>query len=259
MTPATRATAEQVAIWAEANPYRVYGERGEELTPKQAGFLLSGDWESFDSEMMEWESHCHAAATWESWELDCAREFGFDDFESMPEELQEAAIGSRFLDMTDAIETAIRHTLVHVVAIPLDDAGEPYEVPNSHDTDREENARRIRLIRRDLGIRNPWKFESTYGCEVVKVCGTVDLLEIYRSYGKKLATITLRPEDSDNVLSHTLFNGSGGLGSVKLTRRVTRPAKFRNDAADRNGVDAVYGFTRSYWSHELGAGLTSES
>ena len=235
--------------WVEENPYKVYASQGDELSKDQVNLILAGEIDSFWETCWEWEFDWDFDICWNGWESEFAAEFDYDSWDDIPEEIQEIAVSERNIDGSDLWDYAIANTSCHVVAIPKDETGEYFSAPNSNN-DRDYNAESIRTLRSVFGIKNPWKIESMYTDEVMKVCGSLDLRDII-SNGKKPTHIRIRPCDVDNILFHTSSCGAGCMGPVNVTKDVSLPADFVNDESNRHGVDAVYGFTGAFWREEL--------
>lgn len=237
--------------WVEENPYMVYScSYDEQISDEQAGMILAGEIDSFWESMDEWEMNAYDYAEWSCWESEFATEFDFDSWEDIPEEIQEAAQQERLVNCSDLFDAAIRNKTVHVVAIPKDVNGEYFEAPNWQ-FDRDTNAQIIRNLRKVFGIKYPWKIESMYTDESMKVCGTLDLQDIIKNGTP--THIKIGPNDCDQILFHTSSCGAGCLGSTVPTKEVILPADFVNDEGNRYGVDAVYGMCGSFWREELTA------
>ena len=263
-----RANAHHAAIlddmikWLEENPYEVYGDYRDELPVETANSLLTGSLDPFYEFLDSVEENGLYNADWSS----LAQEF-YDKFSDQydfnldeddaendpliwPDEVSELFNENKRTDISDVINTCLNNTTVHVVAIPLDDNGDPFEFPH-WELDDEENERRNKILNETFGITNPSAAELTYSSEILKLCGTIDLKKVYE-YGKP-SKVTISPKDADNLLCHQTFSGSGNMGTILPTKTVTLNAIFVADAAVRYGVDEVYGFTGYFWSHDINA------
>jgi hypothetical protein len=257
-----------ISTWAEANPYKVYGDYRDELGPELAGTLLESR-EKFDEEFWEIERNAADYAEWGDHHKELCEEFeerireaypdefGDDDSEvewdALPYEVQTAFEESSCVDCSDFLDTMLRSTRLHIVAVPVDpDAPEAaceeggIISPPNFALDAETNEARQAYLAEKFGI-DGWAAESCYNHECLKVMGRLDLREVYEKGRPKAVTIT----PQDNLIFHTSFNGSGCLGDVKATKEVTLAASFVVDDGDRYGIDSVYGFTGEPWSQDI--------
>lgn len=92
---------------------------------------------------------------------------------------------------------------------------------------------------------------STYESEELCFCGTLDIEDAIDAIrqGKRLAGITLGPDDADQLLMHCGWHGSGNQGEIKPTKTLTTPCDIRVDNGRKYGVDAVWGFTDQFWQN----------
>lgn len=89
--------------------------------------------------------------------------------------------------------------------------------------------------------------------DVLKLIGTVDLVELYENLCKGLKPVAVNINSGYKV-THNHHNGSGGCGDLpdSKTKRTFYKATIENDnSRPKYGVDAVFGFTGSVWNNEL--------
>lgn len=246
----TKRIYEKVAQWCEKNPFVVYGGYRDELTEEQICLLLAGKfdsfWEStFKSEIMLQDSDTYAQ---ESAFKEMLEALSLKDTEKTRDAFNESFLW----DFSDFWHTCARNSSVHAVAIPLVN-GEPIDGPHC-DNAEDDNAAIIARLCDLFGMTESEseKLELTYSNEVLKLCGTIDLAAILEAgESGSLNQITIGPEDSDNALFHSSWQGSGNMGAMVINKTVTLPCKILNDDKNRYGVNAVYGLTESFWRHEL--------
>lgn len=262
--------ADDIREWTEANPYKVYGDYRDEFDAETVTLLLE-DRQAFEEKFCEIEDNAFIYAEWAEHRADLINTFAdriaeaypelFTDrdaddaveWEELPDELTEAFEEAKFCDCSDLLETMLRNTQLHIVAIPYDpDAPEGISDPDdagigppNGDLDEEQNAARVAYLAEKFGI-DGWAAESCYYHESLKVMGRLDLRKVYEE-GKPTA-ITIGPDSS--LIFHTSWNGSGCMGDVRATKTVTLPARFIVDSGSY-GIDAVYGFTGEVWSGDL--------
>ena len=243
----------KIQKYCEDNPYIAYADYRDEL-PLDMVELLLEDRQKFDEEWFEVEQSYYDYADWQYWEEDAFDEFAklilgdeheetcFDDF---PDKVKAVFYEYRYIDTSDALRSHLRQTRAYIVAVPEKRNGDTISPPN-YECDSIENKARNRYLRDSLGI-NGNSAESMYHFEVLKVCGTLDLQEVYEK-GKPTHVIV---GPGDSLVTHSSLNGSGGLGDLTPTRRKKFKATFHVDELNRYGVQAVYGFTGRFWEHEL--------
>lgn len=257
--------------WLENNPYTVYGDYRDELSDKQIEALLDGNLEKFDELWWEVEINASDYADRDGHEnelrQEIMRELDYDEEDldedgELHEIIKEAFTDAFIVDCSDLLQTCLRNTRgVHIVATLLDEHGEPYYFPQWENGD--EQNEQLREILKDF-VEDPDAAEAVYSNEVLKICGTIDLSDLYERLCNHARTssgvddfkmptkIRVGPRDNDHALLHSGWQGSGSLGSIKFTREKIFACELVNDKLLRYGVDAVYGFTGQFWrEHEL--------
>jgi hypothetical protein len=236
---------DRLNAWCEANPYRIYGDYRDTISDNQAAMLLEGDFESFDESFWQWEQSCNDAH-YRDWMDEFACEAGYENHHAMPNKLSAFASERFIIDMSDAIQTAIRNYNGMVVATLKQSNGNLIEFPHPDSCPRE-NSTNAMYLARWCGIEAS-KAEPTYSGTYLKACGNVDLLAIYKS-GKAPLRVYVTPQTF--TIGHESFNGSGTCGLDQYTALARWfPATFKIDALDRYGIDSVFGLT-SVWRSEL--------
>ncbi len=244
--------------WCEKNPAEVYADYRDELPEHMAQYILEGEFDKFWQEAWELEfSASDCPGFWDYWEDEFAREFGYDNFHDMPEQVKEIAYENKWVDSRDYIRTACRNTRVNVNAILQKRDGELIYAPLPGASDSEEYGR-ARYIRDAFAVNaTPTQVSNSleviyggYDMECAVLCGTVDLWEILQS-GKKPEFVTIYPQDSDNLLWYEFFNGAGNMGGIKIGKPRKFRATFHVDGARGYGIDSCYGFCGSFWQNEL--------
>lgn len=256
---------ERVTKWCEENPVKYYGHYDDELPDDVVSALLEGNQnEAFDH---MWEHEIRMADYNDySYELDnLFSELDLDDPESAEdgeeweklkaqrEEAREAFYENRQEDFSDFWKTAARNTDCRVTVTLLHNGGEIY--PPHWECGEDENQERERILFELFGMTKEDcdKIEATYSSEVLKLCGSIDIRPLLK-YGAKITNkVTLRQSDAGNLLFHDSWNGSGSMGDLIIRKEepITLECRVRLDKAIKYGVDEVYGFTGSFWSHEI--------
>lgn len=237
---------DRLTAWIEANPYRLYADYRDTITDEQAQMLLDGDFESFDESMCEWEFDCSRYIEWADWESDFAEQAGYDEWDDMPEWLQDYASESRFIDASDLIEGAIRNYSGNIAATLYKRNGEPIELLGAWGQPWDKV--QADYLRRHCGI-DPRKSEPTYAGTYLKAIGQIDLLAIYRSQ-RKPRQIHMSPRQT--TIGHESLNGSGSCGDDQYKGKARwMDATFRVDSLDRWGIDAVFGLSGHMWGTEM--------
>lgn len=187
-------------------------------------------------------------------------EWGTLDLEAEEDFIDDIVRDNIVFDSSDQLDTMLRNAnpkLTFTLFWPEGDTKyediNVVEVPCFCDgLDDEENDSRIARLKEF--IEKPEDIEATYSHQILKVCGTVDFKQLWEyilKHDKLPEFIEIGPQDSDNVLAHSGWNGSGSLGPVKIIK----PMRFKYtvcvDSTRRYGVDAVYGMTGAFWSHEV--------
>lgn len=245
----TQETIKSVYAYCDKNPYYVYGDRNDCVTDEMAEMLISGQFESFNESIWEWELHNEHYNDWDSWESEFAESFGFDSWADIPEELQELARDNRYTDQSDYIETCLRNWRGNVVAHLIKRNGDYIEFPCVNDYNAKENSR-LQAYLKTLGI-NGHKWEALYANTYLVALGTIDLLEIYKTQ-KAPKFVTIGADDF--LLGFNGFNGSGTAESSTgwLAGKSRKfKAVFNVDGASGYGVDQTFGFIGRCWQNEL--------
>lgn len=270
----TTTPRDKILKYLEENPNRIYASGYDDvISDEMAQMLLTGRFDEFSESALELISdYVNSADFWYEWENEYARAFGdgtWDDIHPVEREFVEE---NRMCDETPWLEDAIKHWRGHIVAsLMRPDAPEGdnliYAPSNWTDSDGEMDDREVELARWLIDTFNPVLPEGEgtaeerlrdgleivyggYDREKMVVGGKLNLFEIWQKQ-EKPGFLTVGPEDVDNILFYEHFNGCGNMGSLKLQKTVTLPAEFEVDSLRTYGVDSCYGFTGSWWNHEL--------
>ena len=236
--------------WCNENPHRIYADYRDEISQKIANDIVMGDFDSLWGWV--WEIEIESDVTY--WQNEFANEFGYDDFDAMPERIQEIARENMTTDSRDFVRTCCNNTRVKINARLHKNNGELIYTAGNYPDDYEI----ARYVKRAFGVEGkPWeiarKIECVYGGEGMEsavIIGTLDLWQIIES-GKVPTHIVVGPDDSDNLLFYEYMNGAGNCGSVKIGKTRKFKASFHVDGMLGYGIDDCYGFVGSVWNHEL--------
>jgi hypothetical protein len=242
------------------NPLHLYVHYDESLPDEWVNLALTGNFDSLWEKV--WESvmdYCDYPETWEYWESDFAKEFGYSAWDDMPEKLREWVQESRHCDESEYVKDLCRNTRVHVNAVLLKRDGELIYAPAYRGG--ADDAKAARYIRDAFGLdckpsEVAGKLECVYGgydTESAVVIGTIsgrNLWQIIESE-KAPSQIEVGPRDSDNLLWYEFYNGAGNLGGVKIGKTRKFNATFHVDGTRGYGIDSCYGFCGHVWAHEL--------
>ena len=253
------------------NPIKQYADYRDELPESVIDKILDGDIDDAMESMWEYEidmqdscyeyrfpellKECLQACdvlpeNYDDGDIDKDYQADYDDVENAVRE-------NIVFDFSGFWDDAARNTTIHVAVTPLDpETGDALECPH-YELDFSENMRRARRLNAIFGIKKFKKIEPTYPCELLKLAGSLDISEILKK-GKMPDSVTIAPRDIDNLLFHDSLNGAGNMGVVAVTKIATIKARFRNDKTNRHGIDAVYSFTSSYWSHDIQAEFSDD-
>jgi hypothetical protein len=233
---------ERLSAWIEANPYRVHATYRDTISDEQAQMLLDGEFEAFNESVWEWEINTSDYVDWSEWEAEFASEAGYDEWDAMPEWLQDYASETRWVDCSDLIEGAVSNWSGHVAATVYKRNGELIEFQGAWGQWWDKRA--AEYLKRHCGI-DPHASEPTYAGTYLKAIGTIDLLPIYKA---QRAPIAVLMSPRQHTIGHEPLNGSGTMGDdqYKGRERYMR-ATFRVDSLDRYGIDSVFGLTGSMW------------
>lgn len=237
---------EVIATWCANNPYVFYGDYRDQLSQKQIGFIIHG---KFDDFWYDWfETEMEFDVDWDAHRVDLCEHLGVEE---LSDEQEEIFSEQRITDSSDLLRTCCRNSTPHVVTIPYLDAERdtPFEFPH-HELDDEENERRNAVLKEILGIEDGWKAETIYSFDILKVCGTIDLWDMIQNR-PKIKGIKIGPTMKASLVTHNSHTGSGGMGDIKVTKSGTFPCYLIYDETNRYGVQAVFGFTETFWSGEL--------
>lgn len=257
MSYLTDEQTKEILAWLAKHPFAIYGDYRDQIPDSICEKLVNDrDLESFDEWLMECEQNATDYGLSEyaddivktfarDWQLDEES----DEYEDTVDEIKQLVFENYETDSSDFLRTCYNSTKPHIAATILDSEGNPYEFPHSY-LDRDENARRIRALRK-IGIRNPWKAETMYEYDCLKVIGTIDMREFVENIAKerKLKGITIGSQGY--ALTHNSYNGAGGLGDVVIRGQHDVACSLRFDESHRYGVQAVFGFVESCWRDEL--------
>lgn len=238
------------AKFAQENPITIYGAPGDELPDDIIDAILDGKTDKAQESMFDvecnmqcYEHYNPEREQFEQWVKDNDLELS----EEEETELYETYSGNITRDYSDFWNTCFNNTRVNIAVTLLDDNGEVVYGPCFENGEEENKVIQDYLFEKtgDSGE----KAELCYSSECLKVFGTYDLKTLFeKGLPKK---IKIGPNDADNLLFHGSWNGSGSLGSFKPTKEAVFDCKLRNDKSHKYGIDAVYGFVGSVWSHEL--------
>jgi hypothetical protein len=175
------------------------------------------------------------------------------EYDSLSDDERQAFVESIVRDYSDFWNECLKNSSPHIAVTLLDKNGNEIYFPH-YMLIAEENQERLSILQEIFGAEitmdDALKMECTYDSEILKIGGTIDLRKIYDAQ-KIPEFIKIGPNDSDNLLCHESFNGSGSLGSFTPKKEALLKFRMRNDKPHKYGIDAVYGFTSAYWSHEL--------
>lgn len=254
------ATSRIISEWLQNNPYKVYACSYDDQLPREVvQALLEGSEDALSDFEFEIIDNAAPYVDWDEIRADLIREAKLGPAITESDEFEELFESERWIDASEFLSDAARHTHLHIVATPhLDIPGASlfeedqsealFLFPHGYLSD-EENARRAKQLLDVLGIENPDEAETCYEFDTLKVIGTLSVPDLIE-HGPP-THITIGPEDVDQLFTHNRVNGSGGLGTVRPTKTVTLPAQFRVDDGDRYGVDSVYGLTGQMWRYGL--------
>lgn len=247
--------AERLAEYAEKNPIRIYGDYRDELPDDIIEAILNGEGDKAYELMSDTEINmsCYDTYCLETEALkEACRELDIE-YDSLTDDETEAFMSCIVRDYSDFWNTCFSNTSPKIAVTLLDQNGQTIDGPH-YENGEEENRRIADFLMETFGDDGS-KAELIYSGEVLKIGGTYDLKELLE---KGLPDfIEIGPEDYDNLLFHGSWNGSGSMGTFRPTKTVKLRCALRNDDSHKYGIDAVYGFTRSYWSHDLRFGWNS--
>lgn len=240
--------------WIVANPYKIYADYRDCISDDMAQMLVAGEFQEFDESIFEWELNASDYVEWNEWESEFASEAGYDEFENMPEWLQEHAQSERFIDCTDLIESSISQWSGHVIAWPIKRNGEYIEFPAPFYHDKETIKKLAGYMRKYCGM-SANDIQASYPDTRLTVLGTLDLLAIYKA---QRAPTHLTIDKHDCTLGHEPWNGAGE-GYCDSYFRSDKPRKYRakfyvDGKNPGYGVDSIFGLSGSCWSNTLDIG-----
>ncbi len=240
--------------YAKKNPIMIYGDYRDELPDDIIEHIMNGEQDEAYEAMGDCEINmqCHESY---SYEHEAFREWfknqdiEEDDItEEQYEEIEQAYIENVYRDYSDFWKCCFNNTRVKLAVTLLKDDGEsPINGPHFEHGDDENKEISAYLI--DTLGTDGEKAKLCYASEVLKIGGTYDIKTLLEKGMPK--GIKIGPGDADNLLFHGSWNGSGSLGSIVPTKEHIFKCTIRHDDKHRYGVDAVYGFTGAWWSHEL--------
>lgn len=239
---------------SENNPIEIYADYQDTIPDEWASHLLAGDLESFEEAMYEAETSLYlhaldyqAPENFDNWSSSCENYDLLTDEQAdlITEHYQEHQV----INAAGYWEDCLRNTRLHIVAIPIKQRSEEYiELPH-YSRSKQDNTSLCKYLERVHGW-DGWEFETLYGYDVLKVCGTLDFLDVYKNLlrGKKIYGVRLR----GSIVSHNNINGSGGHPATSGSKSAHfYKADFNIDSLDRYGVQEVFGFSESWWRDEL--------
>lgn len=242
---------DRLSKWIEKNPYPIYAAQGDCISDDMAQMLITGDFTGFDESMWEWEINASDYIDWSDWQEEFATEAGYDEWDSMPEWLQEFAMERRFTDATDLIEGSIRAWSGHVIAWPMKRNGDYIEFPAPFYHDRETLRSLSDYMRKSCNV--PYAdCQASYPDTRLTVLGTLDLLDIYKA---QRAPTHVTIDKHDSTIGHEPWNGAGE-GYHDSYFRSDKPRKYRakfyvDGMNPGYGVDSIFGLSGSCWRNEL--------
>lgn len=238
---------ERLNAWINANPYQLFAHYRDCISDEQAQFLLDGEFESFNESVWEWEINASDYIDWNEWESEFASAANYDEWDSMPEWLQEFAQERRFIDSSDLIEGAIRNYSGHCIAWLFKRNGDAIEFDAWGDS----NPANTRYLKRQWNIDNR-KSEATYGGTILTALGRIDLLTIYKSQRKPTHIIL---DSQTYLIGHEPWNGSGTAWSDYYSGPKNKPpvkARFFVDGLNPGyGVDSIFGLSGQCWANDI--------
>lgn len=256
-----KTTRDAVIKWMGENPYELYAHYDDELPVELIAKLLDRDPEALNEYENELIDNNWMYVEWDNVRSDLISALNISDEVAESDDFDELFDECKSISTGDYIETVARNTRLHIVATPY--IGAPGEYHFEEDQEdclllfphghlyEEENERRAKQLLDVLGVENPAEAETCYEFDTLKVMGSIDLADLIENGPP--THITFGPDDIDNIVTHNRVNGSGGCGTVRLTKTVTLPAMFRVDDGDSYGVDSVFGFVGEVWRRPLKA------
>jgi len=261
--------------WMDANPNVIHTSSYDEtIDNDEANLILKGDFDGFDDalfeRLIEWEMQGYL---WDYWNGEFASAFGYDAWSDIPESVKDFACENRTMDTTRWTRDMICHWHGNVTATILKPGTQEPEnliyAPSNyvnHDGSMAESDRKLARylidafgvqIATDRAYSKAAQLRDTlevvyggYDREQMLVAGRVDMWAIYESR-KTPDHVIIGPEDKENILFYEHFNGCGNMGTLNLTKTRKMPARLSVDGSYGYGVDSCYGFTGSYWRHEI--------
>lgn len=216
----------KIELWSQAHPYTVYGDYNDKLSDDLLSALVKGELETFDNLVFDYE--CDAT----DYIYTEARREALEALGLTEEDVEDIDFPPLCYDFSDYWRTAIRNTSAHVTVY-------------------------FNLSEAQQALFDTSKAEQMYPeYEELCICGKIDLQAHYEAItsGKGIKSLTITPSQSDNLLFHATFNGSGNMGDIVLREALTLPAEALTICLDgysthrKYGVQDVYGFTHNYWN-----------
>lgn len=228
--------------YCENNPVIIYADYRDELSSDQISALLERGAESFWESA--WDSEIYIQDSWyeygfKEYVKEALKDCDISDDDKAADIIQENLI----FDFSDFWKSCARNTQVNITLTPINpETDEPFYTVHYHQSfsDMLANAR---ALRKYFGMRDFRKIESCYDHEVLRICGHVDLCALIKNGMPE----QWRINPGDNCVFHTSWNGSGALGDFSIRKSAVLKCRVELDAANRYGVDAVYGFCGSFW------------
>lgn len=262
-------TMQALQEYAEANPYKVYGDRndtfdgdGDFIEEILDAKKLEDLQEVFDEKYFSIEENVlgnyNFSDYWQEAFAEVTEGFDKPDFDILSEAMQEFEINDvPPLDLTDVMETCLRNTTAHIAAVPHLPKRQCLEAPHfeqSEDCQRECIDILNRICKFGMTYKGDKWPDATYPESFLNLMGTLDLVDIWRKANKgEFAVpnaITFGPSESDSYVFFASYNGSGSGFEPAFTRDVTMRCQFRYDPKRRYGIQKTYGFVERIWKEE---------
>lgn len=242
------ALKEDIVKYATLNPIKIYGDYNDTIPDNIIDAIVTGDmdyaYELMDQIEMDMQLN-------DDYSILCAyQEYLKDNNLEDHDDLWESFRDNCCFDYSDMWDSAFRNTRIKLAVTLLDDNGEPISPPYQgiyHDPETFESQKSMCL---EFFGDNGAEMNPCYEHEIIKIGGTCDLQDFLKN-GLPTGIRIGKRDAGGNILSHDSLNGSGCEGHINPTKERIFKCTIRNDSSNRHGIDAVWGFTRDYWDHEL--------
>jgi len=253
---------------AERWPFKHYASQGDELNESDVAKLFECE---TAEQVMDWQNDIEESLLYHcmDYEYDSEKDWIKEELKPLLTDEEEDDIaffvddvheglredGMLWWDYSDILNTCMRNSTVHICAYPLNEEGSNFEAP-MWEQDEDYQKELSDNLKETFGCTDEdiEKIEPMYCDQVLCLNGTVDVedwVKFVMKNDKIPDTVCLSNVDSDNTLFHSSWNGSGSYNGVVIRKDVEIKAEFVYDNTRKYGVDAVYGFCGSYWSHEI--------